>query len=499
MSSVQDTPDAEAAPLPATPPAPPPAPRHGPIRRGALGAWWVQGLRTALFMKPKWPGLQVHPAILAVLTLVGQGAGIGVERLFFDGSVMFYWPALMASAAFLAAVAWASWVAVPSSGAEVSAGAPSAAALLSMLQAQVLFTDLLVGLVMVPMSRGGLDPQQVFGPWGAWLVAVVPTAWMVLVTLVLFWRGAASRWPGRVAGSAVLALAFSLSIAEDNHFRRWYPDESALGESDEAEDRFSFDQETIELQQQVLADRLDALQPQRKKAIDVYAITFAPYAEGDVFRRESSMVAGVMQQRFDAEGHVIQLVNHRDAASEWPWATPLNLRRAIDRVAGLMDREQDVLFIHMTSHGAQSGELAASFWPLEVDPVTPQDLKAWLDEAGIRHRILSISACYSGSWIAPLSDPNTLVMTAADADHTSYGCGRKSDLTFFGRAMYDEQMRQTLSFEAAHTQARQVIDQREKEAGKSDGYSNPQIAMGERMRELLARLETQLKSMSQAR
>mgnify|MGYP000623762907 CR=1 FL=1 len=24
-------------------------------------------------------------------------------------------------------------------------------------------------------------------------------------------------------------------------------------------------------------------------------------------------------------------------------------------------------------------------------------------------------------------------MTAADADHTSYGCGRKSELTFFGR------------------------------------------------------------------
>jgi hypothetical protein len=241
------------------------------------------------------------------------------------------------------------------------------------------------------------------------------------------------------------------------------------------------------------------LQPQRKKSIDLYSITFAPYAEADVFRRESAMVTGVMQQRFGADGRVIQLVNHRDATREWPWATPLNLQRAIRRIARLMDREHDVLFIHLTSHGAKSGELAASFWPLEVDPVTPDKLKTWLDEAGVRHRILSISACYSGSWIAPLSGPDTLVMTAADADHTSYGCGRRSELTFFGRAMYDEQLRETRSFEQAHAQARTVIEQREKEAGKDDGYSNPQIAMGERLREHLARLETQLKSAEASR
>ncbi|UUZ54811.1 hypothetical protein LP419_01870 [Massilia sp. H-1] len=56
-------------------------------------------------------------------------------------------------------------------------------------------------------------------------------------------------------------------------------------------------------------------------------------------------------------------------------------------------------------------------------------------------------------------------MTASDADHTSYGCGRKSPLTFFGRAMYDEQLRtKTRSFAEAHAAARLVIDLREKEA-----------------------------------
>jgi hypothetical protein len=158
-----------------------------------------------------------------------------------------------------------------------------------------------------------------------------------------------------------------------------------------------------------------------------------------------------------------------------------------------MDREEDVLFLHLTSHGARDGELSAWFWPMSVAAVTPADLKAWLDEAGIRHRVISISACYSGSWIAPLANDDTLVMTAADAEHTSYGCGRKSELTYFGRAMYDEQLRNnTLSFEEAHAAARSVIKEREEKAGKDDGYSNPQINVGPAIRPWLAQLQERL-------
>ncbi len=55
--------------------------------------------------------------------------------------------------------------------------------------------------------------------------------------------------------------------------------------------------------------------------------------------------------------------------------------------------------------------------------------------------------------------------------------------------MFDEQLRQTWSFTKAHEAARLVIDQREREAGKSDGYSNPQIRVGDGIKETLVRLE----------
>lgn len=481
-------PDAPAAPEPPVPQAP----RHAPLRRGALGAWWREGVRSALFMRPRWGGLQVAPAVLAVLALASVGAGIGMERLQIVGPAQFHWPALLANAAWLAALAWLCWWLVPPAAEPSPPAAPAGAALLSMLLAQSLPLTLAAGLATWPLATGEVDALATFGEAGAWGVALLPVGWALSAKLAVLWRGASARRRARLAAGAALVVMTALALFGQAHSRHWYPLSAQEG-GDEGPAPLVLTQELMELQPRLLASRLQSLQPQRPRRIDVYAITFAPYAGGvDVFKRESAMVAGVMQRRFGADGRTLQLVNHAATVREWPWATPLNLQRAIADVARRMDRDEDVLFIHLTSHGARSGELAAEFWPLSVDPVTPAQLKAWLEEAGVRHRILSVSACFSGSWVAPLAGPDTLVMTAADAEHTSYGCGRRSELTFFGRAMYDEQLRRTRSFEEAHAQARVVIAQREQEAGKDDGYSNPQIAMGERIRTHLDALARQL-------
>jgi len=175
-----------------------------------------------------------------------------------------------------------------------------------------------------------------------------------------------------------------------------------------------------------------------------------------------------------------------------PWATPLNLKRAIEAIAQRMDRDNDVLVIYLTSHGARDFQLAAAHPPLTVETVSPGELRVALDEAGIRNRVIAISACYSGGWVGPLASETTLVMTAADTDHTSYGCGRLSELTYFGRAVFDEQLRRTHSFEQAFAAALPVIRQREEEAGKPDGFSNPQISVGQGLRPLLKALESRL-------
>jgi hypothetical protein len=251
-------------------------------------------------------------------------------------------------------------------------------------------------------------------------------------------------------------------------------------------------QEVFERQQALFAQAIAALAPERPGVTDVYGLVFAPYATEDVFLRESRMVAELLAQRFDAAGRVLHLVNHADTMESLPWATPVNLRRAIVALGERMDREHDVLVVYLTSHAARDFRLAAVHPPLQVGAISPGELRVALDEAGIRHRVIAISACYSGGWIGPLASDTSLVMTAADADHTSYGCGRLSELTFFGRAVFGEQLRQTHSFEQAFAAAVPVIRQREIEAGKPDGFSNPQISVGKGIRPLLRELAQRL-------
>ncbi|MFL6627307.1 MAG: C13 family peptidase [Vitreoscilla sp.] len=488
-------------------PAAPPQGRGVTIRR-----WIVQAARSAVFLRPDWTGLRGTPLLLAWACAANFAVLIAFTRLDIAGPAVFHWYLLDYGWLQAVLVAWGCWLAAPRD--EASPGRVDAPALLTMLWMQGLVFTFVTSAADLPLMRGigGLH-----WPGGAlaYLPMVVQVAWIVTAQtrLALDATRAASRWP-RAGLVATLLVAVALDVAVP--LRYWQPDWSkhakaravdastaasaAASAADAGEDAsdeadvpvLELSQAMFERQQQLLATQLDAIAPQRPGVVDMYAITFAPYADVDVFMRESAVVAGVMAQRFDTRGRTLQLVNNVATAERLPWATPLNLERSIERMARRMDRDNDILFIHLTSHGGADGQLAASFFPLTVDALTPQKLRRWLDDAHIRNRVISISACFSGSWIAPLANDDTLVMTAADADHTSYGCGSKSTLTFFGQAMYDEQLRHTWSFEQAHAASRKLIEQREKVAGKEDGYSNPQISVGPRIRERLKALESRL-------
>ena len=459
---------------------------QGRAVRPSLLRYLHEGARTLCFRLPRWERLETGPALLALLVALRLLASIGISRLFYDSGAVFHWQASVAGWSNLLLTIWACYVVRPVPAPD---GAPSAAHLLTLVLALSLCLSAGYGLLYAGLVHTAWFRKA--GQWvqmGAWLL---PIAWSTLATLTVLVRTGERSLLRRGAALCALGLGCALSyfLAPAPSFWR---EQEATAEQREAE--LVFDQELIESQQPLLAQGVAALAPQRPGIADMYTITFAPFEGEEVFRREARMVSEVMAKRFDAAGRGLQLINHAQEIERTPWATPLNMQRAIAGVAQAMDRDEDVLFIHLTSHGAEDGQLAANFMPLDVAPVTPQDLKAWLDEAGVRHRVISISACYSGSWIAPLAGEDTLVMTAADADHTSYGCGKKSALTFYGRAMFDEQLRsKTLSFEAAHAAARVVIDKREREAGKDDGYSNPQIKVGGRIRPYLEKMRARLK------
>lgn len=481
--------------------SPPGAPR---LRRddaaSPLAVWWLEGTRAAVFLRPRTERLHARPAILLWLLMLIVLSGIAFERLSLEGPALFDGSALASGWLTMLLTLGTCWIVVrsraASAGPEVES--PRTADVFGLLLAQQGVLSVPLGLAYAaawqwePLAL----PSEIEGwPEGVWIASLL---WIALAAGIVLWRQASKQGLARAAVVINSALMVLLPVwAPPAPY--WAVEPEPALHAAEGPPPFVPTQAIFESQSQALPTALAQLKPGRPGVVDLYAITFAPYAEEDVFSREAGLVSELMRSRFDARQRGVQLQNHASTAADIPWATSQNLRRTIERIAALMNRDEDILFIHLTSHGARDGQLAASFEPLAVDAVTPPQLASWLDDAGVRYRVISISACFSGSWIAPLSGPGTLVMTAADALHTSYGCGRKSELTFFGRAMYDEQLRATHSFEAAHAAVRPVIEQRERAAGKTDGYSNPQISVGLAIRGPLLRLQQRLEAIAPSR
>jgi hypothetical protein len=144
--------------------------------------------------------------------------------------------------------------------------------------------------------------------------------------------------------------------------------------------------------------------------------------------------------------------------------------------------------VYLASHGSRSHVLEVSLPPLELAPLSASTLRGLLDASGIRWRIIVVSACYSGGFIDALKDENTLVLTASASDRTSFGCGNRSDSTFFGEAMFQQGLAQSDSMLAAFESAKERVAVREK-AGKFKPSSDPQMYIGSAMAEKLKELD----------
>jgi len=466
------------------------APHDVPPHDLPLISWVREGLRAGLFMRPRVEGHSPGPLHIALLVLLVCVLEIGLSRWEIPGAAEFdlrAWLSPWWSSAAVLLLAW--WVLPPARHA-----GPARPAGLAAWFALWLYAVLPAGLVSqalgIAQAHEALPELLSTSAEFAWGLYFVLWAWTVAAVLRLFARfGAASTRVG-VAGIVLIGL-FALTAWQFPD-RPWRADMTAALREEQEKPRLQLSQEMFEAQQALWQGQVDALATERPGIVDVYGLVFSPYADEDVFLREGTMVSSVLADRFEAQGRVLHLVNHPSTAATHPWATLTNLERAIDAMAQRMDREQDLLVIYLTSHGAKDFRLSASHGPLTVEPLSPGDLRRALDKSGIRHRVAVVSACYSGGWVGPLASDSTLVMTAADPDHTSYGCGRLSELTFFGRAVFNEALRKTRSFEKAFAAAVPVIRQRETEAGKTDGFSNPQISVGEKIRPLLLELEQRL-------
>ncbi|WP_369932798.1 C13 family peptidase [Xanthomonas tesorieronis] len=250
------------------------------------------------------------------------------------------------------------------------------------------------------------------------------------------------------------------------------------------------------IDQAQLRKALDALQPQRPGITDLYVVGFAGDASEDVFRNETLYLRQLFAQRFDAAGHIVTLINHADnlgAHAYAPQASYDNLADTLQRIGKLMDRREDALLLFLTSHGTEQHELYVQFGPGEdadYDTITPTELRGLLDDAGIRNRVIVLSACYSGGFVPALKSPDTLIITAARRDRPSFGCGNTASATYFGRAWLIDALARTTDFVESYRLAAAEITAREQAEGEAPSY--PQLYVGARIVPLLQRWRAQL-------
>ena len=299
--------------------------------------------------------------------------------------------------------------------------------------------------------------------------------WAVAVRAVAVSAG--TQRPQLYQGAAVVSVMMAIAFFLYPQTEVWQTPQ------DEEQAAPLADERLFHLQGELIERSLASIQPGRAGVREQYFVGFAPDASEEVFVRELRYVKRLFDERFGTAGRSIALASSNNALEELPIASVTNLGRALERVGRAMNPDEDVLVLYITAHGDREHRLSAWQPPLELAPLTPTALARMLHDSGIKWRVVVVSACYSGGFVEPLRDDNTIVITAAAPDRTSFGCESGRDFTYFGEAFFRDALAKTASFTEAFEIARQIVTQRE--AAERLPASAPQISVGRAIGELL--------------
>ena len=193
--------------------------------------------------------------------------------------------------------------------------------------------------------------------------------------------------------------------------------------------------------------------------------------------RHDVLLAEKVVRSIDPQAVVLRLVNPVPGqAADLPYATPSNIAQVLQTLATLA-RPQDKVVLLLTSHGAP-GFLSVHAGMKPQSLVSSTDLRRWLAPLQDRPTLLVISACFSGSLIAPLAHKQRIILTAAAANRASFGCDSKSDNTYFVKALLREPELLTLSLRELMQRALVGVDTMET-AMQLAPPSQPQAFYGE--------------------
>ncbi|MEO9131035.1 MAG: C13 family peptidase [Sphingomonas sp.] len=325
-----------------------------------------------------------------------------------------------------------------------------------------------------------------------WLLATL----MVLTVIVSLWLGFSHRsGPRRVAAIVLVLCVFASAVGLSRADRLFWRASSEARtllhlNSKEDEERSANAMPDIpvdrlwEAQQGLLGKAVDGLPSRVPGHANVYAMAVAAAGTQQLFSREARLALRVAAARFggDYRGGVL-LSNGVAEILRSPLATQTNIAAAARGVGARTDPAADFAFVYLASHGSPDAELSTNLPSYEeLTPISAVSVNEALERAGIRRRVVIVSACYSGSWIPALANDDTIVITAARKDRTSFGCDDTRRLTYFGQAFLEGPLARGASLRDAFEEARKTVGRWELSDHLTS--SEPQAYVGKHMQAL---------------
>ncbi|HWA30322.1 MAG TPA: C13 family peptidase [Rhizomicrobium sp.] len=134
--------------------------------------------------------------------------------------------------------------------------------------------------------------------------------------------------------------------------------------------------------------------------------------------------------------------------------------------------------VYFSSHGAPRGIV------LGTTILTPQALANVVDSTcGDRPTVIILSACFSGVFVPVLEGDDRMIMTAARADRTSFGCGQDNRYPYFDDCVVHT-IPKVHSFPELADRVKDCVANMEAETGMSPP-SDPQVSIGKDVAERL--------------
>jgi hypothetical protein len=236
-----------------------------------------------------------------------------------------------------------------------------------------------------------------------------------------------------------------------------------------------------EAQPALIDTALGAMKPHVTGTTNIYGVAVAAQGSQTIFSREAHLALDVMAARFAPQfrGGVL-LSNGEVDILHSPLATNGNIASVVRGISAKADADRDLAIVYLASHGGRNAELGTDLPDYQdVDAISSTALAAALDGAGIRRRVVIVSACFSATWIPALANDDTIVITAAAKDRTSFGCSDERRLTFFGQAFLEGPLAKGASLQDAFESAKRTVARWEKKEGAVP--SLPQAYVGRNM------------------